>query len=66
MIVSVDKIRNPRSENDGMWVVYVAEKFYEPMKSVFMDKSKKVCVEYAKRLSEKPVVGNGIEYGAKW
>lgn len=64
--VSVERINNPKSENNGKWIVCVGEAYMQPMKTVFMHKSKKVCVEYAKTLNEKPIVSNGVEYGAKF
>lgn len=64
--VCVDKINNPKSENNGLWTVSVAEELSRPMKCVFMNKSKKACVEYAKTISGNPVVKNGREYGARW
>ena len=64
--VSVDKIHNPRSQNDGKWCVYVSSSCMQPMTLVFMDASKKVCVEYAKTLTENPIISNGIDYGANY
>lgn len=64
--VSVQRVNNPKSENNGKWVVYVSEAYMQPMKMVFMHKSKKACVEYAKTLNEKPIVSNGVEYGARF
>jgi len=66
MLVAVSRINNPKSENNGMWAVYVSDEYMKPMKSVYMNKSKKTCVEFAKELSEKPIIGNGVEYGAKF
>lgn len=66
MCVAVMKVNNPRSEYNGMWYVAVSEKAYEPMETVFRHKSKKVCVEYAKALTEKPIVTSGKEYGCKF
>lgn len=64
--VAVDKINNPKSENNGMWVVKVSNSYMEPMKTVFMNKSKKSCIEYAASLKENPIVTNGVDYGAKF
>lgn len=64
--VAVERINNPKSENNGKWYVCVSDKLYEPMKTVFINKSKKACVEYAKKLKGNLAIGNGIEYGAKF
>ena len=66
MFVAVSRINNPKSPNNGMWVVNVADKLSQPMRCVFMDKSKKVCTEYAKSLDLNPIIGNGVDYGAKF
>lgn len=65
-VVAVERINNPKSENNGMWYVAVSDVLYKPLEMVYMNKSKKACVEYAKKLNEKPIVSNGIEYGAKF
>lgn len=64
--VCVDRINNPKSENNGLWAVSVAEELMKPMKCVYMDKSKKACVKYAKAISDNPVIKSGREYGARW
>ena len=66
MFVAVNRINNPKSPNNGMWVVNVSDKLSQPMRSVFMDRSKKACVEYATSLDKNPIVSNGVDYGAKF
>lgn len=64
--VCVDRINNPKSENNGMWYVAVSDSCNKRLECVFVDKSKKACMIYAKDLNERPIVSNGIEYGAKF
>lgn len=64
--VAVERNTNPKSENYGTWYVIMFEDYNKPMETVFRDKSKKACVEYAKTLTEKPYVSNGVEYGARF
>ena len=67
MFAAVSKINNPKSKNDGKWTVLVSSgSSMEPMKTVFVSEKKKECVEYAKRICERPYVSNGIEYGCKF
>ena len=66
MFTAVTKINNPKSENNGMWCVSVSKGYMKPFETVYMNKSKKVCVEYAKKISEMPIVSNGVEYGCKF
>lgn len=66
MFVAVDRVTNPGSEFYGTWYVCVSDKLGKPMKTIFRDKSKKACMEYAKTLAEKPHISNGVDYGAKW
>lgn len=66
MFVSVDRINNPKSDNNGMWTVKVSLGYMKPFETVYTNKSKKACVEYAKKLNETPIISNGIEYGAKF
>lgn len=65
MFVSVTKIHNPKSENNGKWEVHV-ETTEGKLETVFMSDRKKDCVEYAKRICEKPYISNGIEYGCRF
>ena len=66
MLVAVERNTNPKSDNYGTWYVVVSEGFNKRMETVFRDKSKKACVEYAKTLTENPQISNGVDYGAKW
>ena len=66
MFTAVTKINNPKSGNNGMWCVIVAGGYMKPFETVYMNKSKKACVEYAKKISEEPIISNGVEYGCKF
>ena len=66
MFVYVDRINNPKSKNNGKWVVKVCDGLMRPMETVFMHESKKECIEYARIIDKTPIIGNGIEYGAKF
>lgn len=66
MIVAVDRINNPKSPYNGKWCVYTSQALYQPMEMVYVSKSKKQCVAYAKRICGKPYISNGIDYGAKF
>ena len=64
--MAVDKIHNPKSANDGMWVVYEDRGNGKRMEAVYMSRRKKDCVEFAKAHSKAQHVSNGVEYGARW
>jgi hypothetical protein len=67
MIVAVDRINNPKSPYNGKWCVYTSQALYQPIEMVYISKSKKQCVAYAKRISSaKPIITNGIDYGARF
>ena len=52
MIVKIDRIKDAFSENDGVWYVAVVKDADSPCRIVFMDVYKKLCVQYAKKLTE--------------
>ncbi len=66
MFMAVSRINNPKSENNGLWVVIASCGNGKPMETVYINKSKKACVEYAKAHSDEQHITNGIDYGAKW
>lgn len=66
MFMAVSRINNPKSKNNGMWVVLADSADGHQMETVFMHKSKKSCIEYAKAHSEEQHITNGIEYGARF
>lgn len=66
MFTAVAKINNPKSKNNGMWYVSVSEGYMKPFEMVYMNKSKKACVEYAKKISEELIISNGVEYGCNF
>lgn len=66
MFMAVSKINNPKSENNGFWTVVVSRGWGKQMETVFISKSKKECVEFAKAHSDKQHITNGVDYGAKW
>ena len=66
MFVAVDKIHNPKSEDDGKWCVYIEDGSMNPMRLVFMCEHKEDCVEYARSLSNNVHISNGVGHGCKW